>query len=652
MASRDIASQVSDRHDGQIGGKASAGDRFEKVRAAFECAETIHPGYTREEHSTVACDVGDGRRKAGGLDDLHGQAPVADQVVSEPSLTVHVRAEQAAHRRVANCPIVPLGHKNGSYFFISASGELRSMKAEALEAGRGVRALFTGVSPDAEAWCLSEFATANDAWCPKAAGLWIIKSCNSAGVFDPNNADLRSIGVWRDEEDQAVAHCGDRLIWADGRSCSLAEHDGKAIMVGAAPIAAPAKTPVDPSELFELVKSLRSGWGWKRKLDPEIFFGWLAAAFLGGFPEWRAHLYVHGSRGSGKSKLMELAASAMHDLAGGVINDATETGLRQSRNNQARPVLIDEFEPDDNARNSARQDGMLALFRRMSGGAGGRISRGGADHSSVSFRSLGAAYVTSINHIHLEPQDRSRFIMLELGRLPEVEDPGQTAAALKELEGCVSRLAPAFFSRMLSQSQRWDVTHATIAAEARRIGADARQADTVATILAGRDLALFDGSVGQRRLHELGPFFEEMLGEASEADAASEGADALDYLLNAMLQLDHGYRRSVGEVLESLLTGSSVLGVDDPKATLSRIGVYLVENRDSVAVRVGTTTPVAKLFDETKWKKGAHASALLKLDGATKPSSAIRVSSKQQHRVILIPISSLPLSRDAENVVV
>ncbi len=52
-----------------------------------------------------------------------------------------------------NCPIVPLGHKNGMYFFISASGELRSIKAEVLESGRAVRALFDGVSTEAGLWC-------------------------------------------------------------------------------------------------------------------------------------------------------------------------------------------------------------------------------------------------------------------------------------------------------------------------------------------------------------------------------------------------------------------------------------------------------------------------------------------------------------------
>jgi energy-coupling factor transporter ATP-binding protein EcfA2 len=182
-------------------------------------------------------------------------------------------------------------------------------------------------------------------------------------------------------------------------------------------------------------------WGWKRDVDADIFLGWVAAAILGGFPAWRSHLYVYGSRGSGKSKLMEVAAGMLGEFGGSVLNDATEAGIRQSRNNQARPILIDEFEPDQSVRNGSKQDGMFALFRRMSGGEGGRVSRGGSDHSAVSFRTLGAAYVTSINHIQLEPQDRSRFVMLDLGQLPITSDPLKMMSRLEVFEKSIRALS-------------------------------------------------------------------------------------------------------------------------------------------------------------------------------------------------------------------
>jgi hypothetical protein len=269
-------------------------------------------------------------------------------------------------------------------------------------------------------------------WSHKEAGLWIIEQCNAKGVFDPTSADLRLIGVWRDDNGSAVAHCGDRIVFPSGKTSGLIDYQADHTMIGSRRITEPDLNRLPFDKELKLLHEVERLWGWKRQEDAAIWLGWVAAACLGGFPDWRTHLYVHGNRGSGKSKLIELTARLLGDLSGDVINDATEAGLRQSRNNQARPLLIDEFEPDDNLRTSSRQDGMLALFRRMSGGAGGRISRGGADHSSVSFRMLGAVYVTSINHIHMEPQDRSRFVVLELQPLPGSQMPIIAAQDLED----------------------------------------------------------------------------------------------------------------------------------------------------------------------------------------------------------------------------
>ncbi len=535
------------------------------------------------------------------------------------------------------CPIIPLGQSGGDYFFISASGELRRMKAEALEAGRGVRALLSGYGYVTEAWCLEKFPQKGGGWSQREAGQWIIDQCNGKGVFDPASADLRYVGVWRDEDGNAIAHCGDRLVQPDGQVMSPAAFQGKSVMIGAAAIASPDNSYIDPEAITGLLCELKALWGWKRDADADVFFGWVAAASLGGFPEWRSHLYVYGSRGSGKSKLIELAASLLGDFGGSVLNDATEAGLRQSRNNQARPILIDEFEPDQSARTGSKQDNMFALFRRMSGAGGGRVSRGGADHSAVSFRSLGAAYVTSINHIHLEPQDRSRFVMIDLGLLPATSDPLETMTRLKAFELSAKALSSCLRGRILCQSVRWDETHSAIASAARKEGADARQADTIATILAGRDLALFDVKIDQSRLNELRPILREMAGDAEDSGATSEGDDALDYLLSSTLNLDRGFKRTIRELLMAAIDQVAILEVDDPTAALSRVGIYILPAKKSIGVRLGRTTQVADLYAGTKWQNGAHVSALLQIEGVSRPNGATRVSPNQQHRLVLIP---------------
>ena len=537
---------------------------------------------------------------------------------------------------LATCPITPLGQKGGNYFFISASGELRCMKAEALEAGRGVRALLSGYSTAIDAWCLKTFPQKDGCWSPRMAGQWIIDQCNGIGVFDLGSADIRAVGVWRDDDGKAIAHCGNQLVEPGGRSLAPAEHRGKCIMVGAPPIAPPDNTFINSEEVEFLLSELKALWGWRRDVDADIFLGWVAAAILGGFPAWRSHLYVYGSRGSGKSKLMEVAAGLLGEFGGSVLNDATEAGIRQSRNNQARPILIDEFEPDQSVRNGSKQDGMFALFRRMSGGEGGRVSRGGADHSAVSFRTLGAAYVTSINHIQLEPQDRSRFVMIDLGQLPITSDPLKMMSRLEVFEKSIRALSQRLRGRILAQSERWDVSHAVIAAAARSEGADARQADTAATILAGRDLALFEGDIDQVRLRALQPILMELVRDSEDSGVSSEGDDALDFLLSHSPKLDRSVNRTIRDLLIGVIEQTLVKDVEDPDAALGRLGVHVLPAKRAVAVRVARTSPVSSIYANTKWQSGAHASALVKLEGVSRPPSAIRVTKHQQHRVILI----------------
>ncbi len=115
-----------------------------------------------------------------------------------------IPAEFAAPVVKESDPVTPLGHNAGNYYLIPPSGQLRKFSAESLESGRGVKSLLVGQGPDVEAWCLERFSTGDGNWNPKAAGLWIIERCNERGVFDPDRADLRNIGVWRDRLGNAV----------------------------------------------------------------------------------------------------------------------------------------------------------------------------------------------------------------------------------------------------------------------------------------------------------------------------------------------------------------------------------------------------------------------------------------------------------------
>lgn len=556
---------------------------------------------------------------------------------SRIQLALESAAVVSDEREIAD-PIVPIGHRDGIYYLLSPAGELRSMRAEALESGRGVVALLSGVNSATDDWCRTNFPDQKTSWSPKRAGLWIIEACNRQGIFDPNSAELRSVGVWRDARQNAFVHCGQRLIYADGKTSPVNErHEGFLVVAGPAIDSPTPSQALKNGDLHIFLQDMRRAWGWKRDKDAEIVLGWIAMASLGGFPRKRPHLYVNGPRGSGKSTLLSIANSLLGDMSGSVITDATEAALRQSRNNQARPVLIDEFEPEADPRTAAKHNNLFFILRSMYDGVGAQIQRGGADHKSVGFRMTGAAYLTSINHIELPPQDRSRFAMIELGKHPVGSEAVNSLKCFQRVCAFTERNRNAVLNRMLSQSVRWDETVGALTQQAISLGADMRQADTAASIVAGLDCLLFDERIGAERLKDHGPHLSYLINDTAGVAECSAGHDVLDHLLTQIVYLDRGVRRSVRELINSAMDGEPYETAEHPARALSRHGIVLLQERRKLAVRTGSSAS-KEIFTGSAWQNGAHVSALLQLNGAQKPPNPVRLPFLGQGRVVLVPL--------------
>lgn len=539
-------------------------------------------------------------------------------------------------------PIVPLWQMDGIFYLISPTGELRRFRGEALEQGRGVRAMLSGTGNESAEWLLKNFSLNAAEW-PKQVGTWIIERCNEQGYFNPDLADIRDIGIWR-LEDKAVLNDGASLFFPGRGLEPLSHRKQDKIWRAGSVIEAPSDEHPRNEEIKELVSLFQVLWGWKNGQDHRAFLGWLAAAVLGGYPKWRPHILINAPRGSGKSELLEMVERILGGLAGQVLNDVTEPGLRQSRNNQARPLLIDEFEPGSSISDTETHQRLFGLFRRMSGGNGGQTVRGSAGHKPVSFRTMGAVAIAAINAIEMSPQDRTRFINIELGSLPLLDDPLQGSKNLERLKRLCSEIQPMIVRRMLDHSLRWDETHRIYSAEAHRHGADRRQADTAAAVLTGFDLLCHDAIVSSERVEKARPLLDRLLRNAEADTADSEGAACLDHLLSYVLTLDHGVRRNVFELIEAAAGAGGAELIDRPEAALARIGVFLREDKQ-LAIRTGSQQ-IGVVFNGTKWTGGAHRTAMMTLPGAELPSSAMRLGSNRRHRVLLLPLSTAGLDKN------
>src|SRR3546814_10759108 len=79
-----------------------------------------------------------------------------------------------------------------------------------------------------------------------------------------------------------------------------------------------------------------------------LLAGWIAIAVICGALNWRPHVWLTGSSGSGKSWLLD---NVIRPLIGAIAvycqSNSTEAGIRQTLATDARPVLFDEAESED-----------------------------------------------------------------------------------------------------------------------------------------------------------------------------------------------------------------------------------------------------------------------------------------------------------------
>ena len=142
-----------------------------------------------------------------------------------------------------------------------------------------------------------------------------------------------------------------------------------------------------------------------------------AAIFLGpicGIMDYRPGLWVDGEKGSGKSTLYsEFFANAWRGCSFMFTGGTSEPGIRQKIGSDALPVQFDEAEAR-NQRAAQRLDAVLELIRQSSTETGGRIVKGSANGSAISYEIRSIFALFSIAAPAMETADESRMARVTL----------------------------------------------------------------------------------------------------------------------------------------------------------------------------------------------------------------------------------------------
>lgn len=497
----------------------------------------------------------------------------------------------------------------------------------------------------------------------------LIAACGMAGIFDAQGR-VRGRGAHRGRDRSLVVHFGDKVMEVRPRGVmrgdgGVAWHDTGLLDGYVYPAAAPTPRPHHESggiEQVEQLLSLISTWNWRRgHLDAMLALGWIAQTTISGALNWRSHLFVTGGAGTGKSSFNGKDGLCDRLLGRGSVRtgNASEAAVRQILRAQTIPVIFDEFEP--NAFNAHKLAAVVELARVAS--SGGEVHRGSSDHKAAEFVLNSCFQFSAILTPPMEPQDRSRFAILELNPLP-------SDAKRLDLEGAnLPAIGATLARRMIDGWERWNETFLAYHDGLMAKGHSSRSADTFGTLLAAADLALYD----HLDLEAVDDWAAQCApqGMAEVADSAADHTSCLTHLLTSTVQARGGDAREtiatwIGRAVAPVPNGEA----DERKRTrdkLKELGLNLVtarriEDDGSGRARYGavehqpgqqcylavaqTHRALGELFGATKWQAGGWAQTLSRAPAAIRGVKA--KFGRPSLTAVLVPIELLMDPEDVE----
>lgn len=473
----------------------------------------------------------------------------------------------------------------------------------------------------------------------------LIDAASRAGIFDPQGR-VRGRGAHRGDDGELVLHCGDAVLIAGARRVNgetLAPYwhepgvvDGYVYETKPA-IPRPAadheiEGPPGEATLhaaLELLKFLKT-WNWVRPLvDPMLLFGEIGAMMIaGGLTRWRPHIWVTGSRGTGKSTLIgkDGLIDALMGSSAIFTADATEAAIRQITGAQTLPIVFDELEAS--AQND-KSNAIIRLARLASSGAD--IYRGSASHEAASFKAQTCFVFSSILIPPMLAQDRSRLAILDLQELPDGAGVTLDRRHWAKIGALVRR-------RMVDQWPRFAATLERYAIALGDAGHGQRGQDQYGTMLACADLMLFDGIDDDEDDGDRFAEWAQRLNFATLAEAQDEQPDELDaaqHLASSYMHARGGDdRETVARVIGKALRAHDTDMALRSRARLEAAGMRLVainwtgdkaSVRDAMpgqpvylAIAPRHNVGMRQIFDRTTWQDGVWMQSFRRIKGAVK----------------------------------
>lgn len=445
------------------------------------------------------------------------------------------------------------------------------------------------------------------------AGEALIKACKLKGPFNPQR--VRGRGIWRE---------GNRVIINLGGSID----SGKYLYLCFEPI------ELDESASFDTVRllALLQMFNWRHPQDAMLLLGWLALAPICGVLNWRPHCFVYGPARSGKTTIHTIAATLLKPLVIAADGQSSEAGIRQSLGPDSLPVMLDEFESDQNTRGLSQ---ILRLARSASS-ADTPVLRGTPEGKAMMFSLRTAFFFAAINPRGMSPADQSRIVMLEL--LMHGNDSEKAKQILGE-EAYFRSLDSAWCSYMVSMAAHID--SAIEALEAVILSADRRHRQNISTLLGAAFVALNGRVPDEEEAVALANEFKPSVDRHAEEIERDDALECLEYLFAHVVEnypLGHWLAIRYRDIQKNAKDQHDTIKI------LSMHDIILRIDGDTPGLLFRHGSPaIERIFQNTTWEKGAWQRALRKLTGSFRPTNPIQFpGSGTKARCVGVPLRYLP----------
>jgi putative DNA primase/helicase len=531
--------------------------------------------------------------------------------------------------------VIPLGYEQGPvYYYYSTS--LRGVAA--LKPAEHTRGALSGLASAPRYWESFEQFQSKQGLSWGQLADWLMTQCREKGIYDPGR--VRGRGAWL-EGDQPILHVGDALV-IDGKHAPLVYPGSRYIYQASITLLPEILAPASTKEAHWLVKVCRL-LRWEIPAHGTLLAGWIAIAPISGALRWRPSVWLTGSSGAGKSYVMDKVVSAcLGKIAIAVAGQTTEAGLRHALQSDARPVIFDEAEAEDQQA-AIRMQAILALVRVSASENSPDIAKGQIGQSQAKlFRIRSAFLFQSINVSLAKRADESRITVLSLR-----DHSTQADIGFDDLDTTIrERITPEFGAALISRSVSLiPVIRANAETFARAIAStlgSRRLGDQIGTLLAG---AYSLHSAGVISYPDAVTYVQREQWAAESVDAAEKDeCRLLRYLMAAKLRLGTS-EMPVSRLVEAAQATDRVDGLPDPETAaraLREAGIKYGHHENLPGLFVSTNHPSLKnLLRGTDWA-ASWSRALGRLPGTVSGANiAQRFGLGHQSRAVWVPMSTI-----------